>query len=465
MEWNNPSLADQVQFDPDDVYQAGLCMHHIANTAYPIGHVITMKPYRVAGSAGQSLAVAGWEGVGHLGLYIHVPFCESRCSYCEYVVMDPKENAKSESLYFDLLHQEFSLYQRALGTEVKRLIGFDIGGGTPTLVRSQLIERVIEAARQYFVLPENTVVSIETTPKIAALEPEKMRDLFRMGIGRISMGVQTINPQLLQRIGRESTRLVWNRDAVNHIRGAGFQRFNVDVMYGFAGQSQASWEATLDHVIDLGPEYITLYRMRYKGTRLAPQARQVSRDQVYTLYRLASEMLTGAGYKASPGKNTFSRLAGDAGTSDYLTERVINGTPYLGLGLGAQSLSHQTLAYNAGAAGKNLRPYQRKVEAGLLPIQDVYYLSLPAAMAKMISVSFYFGEINRSGFKDKFGVTLQEAFPAELGFVMERGLMEWTSESLRLTEEGVKQVNGVIALFYSGAVKAHLIKLSSSGSG
>jgi len=464
MEWNSPSQADQVHFDPADVFEAGLCMHHIANTAYPIGHVVTMKPYRIPGSAAQDTATSGWEGIERLGLYVHVPFCETRCSYCEYVVVNPDENAGAESLYFVLLLQEFELYRQALETEAKQLIGFDIGGGTPALVRPQAIEKVIEAARQSFSFFENAVISIETTPKIAALQPEKMRALFQMGIGRISMGVQTINPKLLERVGRDSTRVAWNQTAVSHIRAAGFRRFNIDVMYGFAGQSLASWEATLRHVIDLDPEYVTLYRMRYKGTRLAPQARQVSRDQVYNLYRMAFGMLAGAGYEPSPGKNTFSRLEGDVGTSDYLTERVINGTPYLGLGLGAQSLTHKTLSYNAGAAGKNLRPYQRQIESSRLPLQDVYHLSLPVAMAKMIAVSFYFGEINRSRVEEKFGMMLQDAFAVEISFLMERGLMEWTPESLRLTLDGVRQVNGVIALFFSGAVKAHLIKLSKTGS-
>jgi oxygen-independent coproporphyrinogen-3 oxidase len=463
MEWNDPSEADQSHHDPAEVFAAGLAMHHIANTAYPIGHTTTMWPYRVPRAEMRSAVLRAWEEVDRLGLYVHIPFCESRCAYCEYAVVDSSQNGLAEGFYFDLLMKEFELYRRELGTQSKRLVGFDIGGGTPALAPAGQLGRVVKAAARCFQLPHEVTISIETTPRIAAAQPEKMRELRDLGIGRISMGIQTVNARLLQQIGRENATLALNRAATENIRAAGFRRFNVDLMYGFARQSLASWEATLAHAISLEPEYVTLYRMRYKGTRLADQADQVSREGVNCQYELASCTLKAAGYQATPGKNTFSRLDGDVGTSDYLTERVIHGTPYLGLGLAAQSLSHKTLSYNSGAASKTLAPYQKRVEAGELPIQDLYHLSRAAATGKMIAVSFYFGEIHRPSFEAKFGLSLETAFPAEVAFLQERGLMEMTAETLRLTPAGVAQVNGVIALFYAGAVKAHLIKLAGNG--
>ena len=461
-------------FDPAEVFAAGLKLHHLANTAYPIGHLTTMRPYRVPNSQAQALAPLAWQEVERLGLYAHIPFCEKRCGYCEYCVVDPATLPTDEDLYFDLLLGEFELYRQAADTAGKTLVGFDIGGGTPTAAKTANLARLVQAARRGFHLPEEVAISIETTPKIAALEPEKIQALYGMGIRRISMGVQTVSPRLLQAIGRTAATLSHNQRAAEHIRQAGFERFNIDVMYGFAGQSLGSVEATIQHAIHLAPEYITLYRMRYKGTSLAAQAEFVTLAQVHEQYALAAALLHAAGYQATPGKNTFSRLPGDVGTSDYLTERVIHGTPYLGLGLGAQSLSPTTLAYNGGAADKRLAHYRQQVEAGRLPIQDLYHLSLEAAMGKMISVAFYFGEINLNSFERKFGLALQAAFPAELAFVLANGLMAYapaavlggedaagskgTPTVLRLTEAGEKAYNGVIALFYAGAVKAHLLK-------
>jgi oxygen-independent coproporphyrinogen-3 oxidase len=335
------------------------------------------------------------------------------------------------------------------------------------------IARVVEAARANFHIPDTVTLSIETTPRIAARQPEKLHAYTALGIRRISMGVQTVNPRLLADVGRPHTSLKDDRRAADALRAAGFRKFNVDVMYGFAGQSLGSVEATLQHVIGLEPEYITLYRMRYKGTRLAGRAEAVSRAQVNQQYALAKDLLHGAGYAGTPGKNTFSRLAGEAGTSDYLTERVIHGTPYLGLGLGAQSLSPVTLAYNSGAAEKRLDAYRKQVQAGRLPIQDLYHLSLPAAMGKMIAVAFYFGEINLTSFHRKFGLSLEQAYPAEVRFVLDGGWMEYVeardgagapngSKVLRLTEPGVAVYNGVIALFYAGEVKDYLLRCASA---
>ena len=101
------------------------------------------------------------------------------------------------------------------------------------------------------------------------------------------------------------------------------------------------------------------------------------------------------------------------GTSSYLAHRVMEGMPYLGLGLGAQSFTHTTISYNDGAVGKNLLPYHRSIEARRLPLQDLYDLPLRQMMGKMCAVSFYFGEIQtRKPFRAKFGVDLEDAFPA-----------------------------------------------------
>ncbi len=477
MNWHPTTSLDLLHPDPAHVFQAGLVQHHIANTAYPIAHQTTMQSYRLPRSQIQHIASQAWSSIDRLGLYVHIPFCEVRCAFCEYTVVDPAFFRDSEDQYFDLLLREFELYDRSLQTASKTLIGFDIGGGTPSIARSTNIARLVQAARDHFILPEDVVISIETTPKIAAQQPEKLRSYYEMGIRRISMGIQTISPHLLEQVGRTATSIAFNRGGAEQIRSAGFERFNIDLMYGFASQSLHSLESTLQHAIALQPDYITLYRTRYKGTRIASQAQLVTPDQIHAQEGLAQALLQSAGYWGTTAKNTFSRIPGDVGTSDYLTERVIYGTPYLGLGLGAQSLSQVTLSYNLGAADKRLDHYQKQVQASSLPIQDLYHLSIQAAMAKMIAVSFYFGEINLNGFQQKFGMTLEQAFPTEVGFILDNGLMEYipakskpagaaltrnvSGSSLRLTSKGQRAYNGVIALFYAGAVKEHLLGMAN----
>lgn len=457
MEWKRPTLADQQSYPPRQIFEAGLRHHHLANTAYPLNHNRTMKDYRVHRTDFETVAAAAWQDIDELGLYVHIPFCQARCNFCEYTVIDPQANQSWTAPYFDLLEREFEQYNNLLVTRKKTLTGFDIGGGTPALATVEQLERVVNAARAAFQWQPGLEISIETTPLIAAREPEKIVALKQLGIDRISMGVQITQLSLAHQLGRQYKGFDSLRRAGQHIRAAGFRKFNIDLMYGFAGQELVDWEDSLKKSLELEADYITLYRMRYKGTRLQAQAIEVSREMTTEMAEVAGKILNQAGYLALPGKNTYSRLPGDPGASDYLTNRVIKGTPYLGLGLGAQSLTHHTLAYNQGAAAKDIMPYQKAIESGRLPIQDLYDMPAAVSMAKMISVSFYFGEINRRYFYQKFGVTLEEQFPAEIDFVLAAGLMAYRGDCLSLTPQGANFYNGVIALFYAPAVKDYLL--------
>jgi oxygen-independent coproporphyrinogen-3 oxidase len=455
--WREPVPADAAALDPRDVFAAGLRNHHVSNTAYPIAHGKTWGPYRVPADRTEEVARAAWAGIEDLCLYVHVPFCETRCSFCEYTVVK-REEAPAAAEYMDDLRREIELYRGALGDGARRLHGLDVGGGTPSFVPAEEIASVLERVRAWLPFAPGADVSIETTPKIAAAEPAKLRAYRAAGIDRISMGVQVVQPDLLRMLNREANGAASHRRAVENIRAAGFTRVNVDLMYGFAGQTTASWRATLQHAIDLGPEYVTLYRMRYKLTRISHQARQVTLDHVRPLAALAKRMLADAGYHANPGKTTWSRVAGDVGTSSYLARRVQDGMPYLGLGLGAQSFTRTTISYNDGAVGKNLFPYHRSVARGRLPLQDLYDLPRAQMAGKMCAVSFYFGEIRRASFRERFGLPLEEAYPSAVAFVLERGLMEWTEDALRLTPEGAAQVNGVIALFFAPSIQRYLVE-------
>lgn len=454
MTWFDPAPGDVARRSPPEVFSAGERNHHISNTAYPIAHDRTFGPYRVPRANHLGVISHAWDGIDSLCLYAHIPFCEVRCYFCEYTVVGPKESDQTEP-YMDRLEAELDGYATLLGR--RTLQGFDIGGGTPAFVPARRITRLVEQVQTRFSMAPGRI-SIETTPRIAAAEPEKLRSYFAAGIDRISMGVQVIDPDLLRTLNRSGNGAEQHRRAVDHIRTAGFQRLNLDLMYGFAEQSLESWRATLVHAIALCPEYITLYRMRYKLTRISHQAPAVRIEEVRAQARLSRELLSAAGYHANPGKNTFSRVAGDVGTSAYLTRRVIDGMPYLGVGLGAQSFTETTISYNEGSVGKNLGPYLRAVDDGRLPVQDLYNLPRAQVMAKFVAVSFYFGEIDRAAFAAKFGVTVEAAFPCEVAFAVGSGLMEDTGRALSLTPEGARCFNGVIALFFAPSVQTYLLE-------
>ena len=435
-----------------EVYETGLLYHHYANTAYPLTPHSFMQ-YRLNDPDEiRGFVTAEWEKAEELSLYIHIPFCKSRCRFCEYVVLEHTDEA-CEDAYVELLLKEMRMYAEIL--KGKRIVGYDLGGGTPAKLSVRNLRRITDAVREWFSIEEGVVFSVETTPVIAAQEPEKMQAFYDLGYRRISMGVQTVSERLLSELGREGSASVYERAAEN-IRKAGFTSFNIDLMYGFLYQTDADFCNTLRYAVGLAPEHITLYRNRYKGTKIESEAGGVSIYKAVYQYRLAYQILTDSGYRANIGKNTFSRVPDDYGTSDYLTKRVIYGTSYVGMGLGAQSFGPDYLAYNLGAAEKRMERYQKAISEGRLPIQDIYRLPKDESIAKMVSVAFYFAFVDLEAFKARFGLDFCEYFREEVDFVLENKLMELKDGRLWLTERGADHINGVIPLFYSARSKEEL---------
>lgn len=440
---------------PKQIFETGLLYHHYANTAYPLTPKSFMK-YRINDpSQIQDFLASEWEKADELSLYVHIPFCEVRCKFCEYAVLQNVDTC-TEDLYVSLLLKEIEMYKTIL--KGKKVVGYDIGGGTPTKLSVENLKKVTEAVTSSFDIQDYVVFSIETTPVIAAKDPEKILEVYRMGYKRISMGIQTVSEKLLNELGREGTTHIYEK-AVQNIRKAGFKQFNIDLMYGFLHQTNEEFENTIRYAISLNPEYITLYRNRYKGTKLEKEAEGVSLYKIICQYRLAYKILVENGYMANAGKNTFSKVPYDYGTSDYLTKRVIYGTPYVGMGLGAQSFGVDYLAYNEGAANKQLAKYQEKVENHQFPVQDIYRLPVEESIAKMVSVAFYFGFVDFEAFQKRFGIPFLEHFKNEVEFVTQKSLMEIKQSRINLTDRGADYINGVIPLFYSDRSKEELTEL------
>lgn len=437
------------------IYNTGLLYHHYANTAYPLTPRSFMDYKLHDYGEIMNLLRKDWSKAPEMSLYVHIPFCQTRCKFCEYVVLEnPTEEAENE--YTELLLQEMKIYASIIGD--KPIVGYDMGGGTPLRLSIKNLSRITEAVFGNFNIRPEVTCSIETTPPIAAHEPDKLKAVCQIGYRRISMGIQTVSARLLAELGREGEPQIYEQ-AVKNIRSAGFEQFNVDLMYGFLHQSDSDLENTLKYAIALKPDFITLYRNRYKGTKIESEAGGVSLYKAMRQYRLAYDLLTVNGYMANIGKNTFSRIPDNYGTSDYLTRRVIDGTPYLGLGLGAQSFGMNYLSYNEGAANKRLERYREALKEGVLPLQDIYALPQEETIAKMVSVAFYFGFIDSDAFRKRFGVKFEEYFADEIEFVIQKELMKFEGKRLSLTPRGSDYINGVIPLFYSPRSQKELIRL------
>ena len=439
-----------------EIFDRGIRFHHYCNTAYPL-RPNSLAAYELHDEAQILKTVKkNIETQKELCLYVHIPFCQARCRFCEYVVLDqPAEDDPDR--YVEHLLKEIELYREMIGD--KPIAGYDLGGGTPAYLSVENLKAITDSIKR-FALEDGIYMSIETTPVIAANDPEKIKAIREMGYNRISMGFQTVSEKLLSELGREGSKSIYEK-AVENIRKAGFDRLNVDLMYGFLNQSDEDFANTIRYTIALGPEFITLYRNRYKGTKLEAESQGVTLYKVNRQYEIAYRLLKEAGYEANNGKNTFSRIPGDMGTSSYLTKRVIDATSYVGFGLGAQSFVGNYLAYNLGCADHKLEKYFEAVEKGILPINDIADMPIEEVRAKAISVMFYFGFISMKAYKARFGEDFRDVYATQIAFLENNSLMEFVDEdTFMLTDYGAAHLYGIIPLFYSERSVKEMFTLS-----
>lgn len=427
------------------IFDRGIKFHHYCNTAYPL-KPNSLAQYEVHNNEDIfNVVKENIEEQEELCLYVHVPFCKARCKFCEYVVLD-KVNDGDEENYVEHLLKEIELYRQII--KDKKIVGYDLGGGTPAYLSIENLTKITNAIKK-FNLCEDMYLSVETTPIIAANDIEKLRAIKELGYNRISMGFQTVSEKLLESFGREGSKHIYEK-AVENIRKAGFDRLNIDLMYGFLNQSDEDFANTIKYTIALKPEFITLYRNRYKGTKLESESQGVTLYKINKQYDIAYNLLREAGYVANNGKNTFSKIPNDLGTSSYLTKRVIDATSYIGFGLGAQSFCGNYLSYNLGCVDHKLDKYFDSIDKGILPINDIANMPIEEVRAKALSVMFYFGFISIKAYNNRFKEDFKKVFAKQIEFLEKHYLMEFVDEdTFMLTDYGVTHLYGIIPLFYS----------------
>ena len=271
-----------------------------------------------------------------LSLYIHVPFCRSKCAYCDFASYPGREGDWRR--YFEALWGEIDAWApRLVG---RRAVTAFFGGGTPTLMDAEYIAETLARLRRAVPFAPDAEITCEGNP--GTLTPEKLTVLRGAGVNRLSLGAQSFDDALLTALGRIHTA-AQTGEAVRMAREAGFGNVSLDLMYALPGQSMAQWRDTLDAAVALGVEHISAYSLIVEpGT---PMAARVARgeaavpddDAVNAMQRLAVSRLADAGYAryeisnyAKPGFECRHNLV-------YWSRGE-----YLGLGCAAHSLLRET---------------------------------------------------------------------------------------------------------------------------
>ena len=265
-----------------------------------------------------------------LGLYVHIPFCSSKCDYCDFYSLAGKEDRMDDYQKALLRH----IVESGAVARSYALNSIYIGGGTPTWYGEKRLVELLRTIKRRFCLSKDVEITLEANPD--SVDVKMLRHLRRVGVNRISMGMQSGNDQELCAIHRPHTyqQVV---EAVAAVRQAKIQNLNLDLIYGLPGQTQESWEETVEKALDLAPEHLSCYGLMVEeGT---PLAQRVARgetlpdeDQQAALYLWTVERLAKAGYEQYEISN-FAK----SGRQSRHNMKYWMGHPYMGLGAAAHS--------------------------------------------------------------------------------------------------------------------------------
>lgn len=293
------------------------------------------------------------------GLYIHIPFCESKCIYCDFYSM--ANNNHLIDKYIDVLLVEAAQRKNELNSETITTVY--LGGGTPSLLSTTQLSKIVNGLKKVFDFSEVEEFTIEVNPD--DVTPEYIHQAKSLGINRVSMGVQSFSDEDLRFINRRHTAKQ-TTDAIHIIKKAGIDNISIDLIYGIPGQNIEIWKNNVDTAISLSVQHISAYTLMYEeGTRLSVmrslgKITEVDDDVVAAMYDYLVAQLKSNGYIHYEISNFALPGLHSRHNSSYW-----NLTPYLGLGVAAHSFDGTVRRYNPS----NLKKYLDALGEGNLCVE------------------------------------------------------------------------------------------------
>ena len=424
----------------------------------------------------ESAKLAQAQTASGLGIYLHIPFCKTRCSYCDF------------NTYTNLAHLH-GRYAQALAQEVERSLAsiakgtyhplaplptlaelgdtpsvgpvktIFFGGGTPSLLPPSFLGRTLEAIARRADLRPATEITVEANP--GTLSVDKLRGLREIGVNRLSFGVQTFDDTLLKSLGRTHTGAE-AVEALEMARRTGFDNVNLDFIYGLPGQTLLTWRATLERAIAIRPAHLSLYGLTIEeGTPLYRQVESgkltaLEGDALADMYELAQELMDRAGYVQYEISNWALRSPGDLPNQ---TPRLAcqhnliywRNEPYLGCGPGA----HSALAGWRFSVLKDPDDYIRRLRTGesVIVAEEAEPITPALKLADTVILALRLNEgLDLDQLEVQFGQSLDQLYPGKVKNLEELGLLESFEglnheKRLRLTAHGRLLSNEVFIRF------------------
>jgi oxygen-independent coproporphyrinogen-3 oxidase len=377
-------------------------------------------------------------------LYVHVPFCAHRCDYC-YYLSTARHTRPQMVEYLAALLRELTLYRESPAFAGRRPGGVYVGGGTPSLLPADDIARLLDGLRGRFPWSAAEEVTFECAPRSTTVA--KLAALRRAGVNRLSLGVQQLDDDVLRANGR--VHLVADVErAWGEVRAAGFDEVNIDLIAGLVGETDDSFRRSLDRVVGMGPDAVTVYQLEVPLNT--------------PLYRSLAAG-TGAGAlptwaeKRARAAYAFDRLAeaGYARRSAYAAARgrhrrfAYQEDQYRGadlVGLGASAISYVGGLHYQNVA--SLDGYLGAVAGGGLPVGRAYRLTRDEQVVREFVLQLKLGRVEAGRFRERFGVEIADRFADTLHDLAGRGWLTFDRGAVALSRDGLLRADGLLTAFY-----------------
>ena len=356
-------------------------------------------------------------------LYVHVPFCRSKCAYCDFASFPGRE-------------ADFARYFAAVGEEMRaaseeygrlRLSSVFVGGGTPTLVPADLIARLLSEANRLFAIEPGAEITVEGNP--GTVTRDSLRALASAGVNRVSFGAQAFQPRLLRMLGRIHTPEETRR-AVETARAAGIENISLDLMYALPGQTMADWEESLRAAVGLGCGHVSCYSLIIEpGTPMADrvargEVRPMGDEETIAMQRLAADALGAAGLKRYEISNYARQGLESRHNMGYWRRR-----DYLGLGCAAHSCMRGARFHNPETLEGYFRGERGLDRTELTPEEEIE----EAVMLETRTVA----GIGLEEFRARYGVDFTARFARGARVLEENGLARREGGRFFLTDRGM----------------------------
>ncbi|MGL5506676.1 MAG: radical SAM family heme chaperone HemW [Paraclostridium sp.] len=373
-----------------------------------------------------------------LGLYIHVPFCVQKCNYCDFNSFRIKGNDKKE--YLDSIEREILLYKDEF--KDKQFDSVFFGGGTPSILNIAELERLISAVFENFNIKENAEISMECNP--GTIDKNKLTYMKKLGINRLSIGLQAIQNHHLKYIGRIHSYEEFEKNYLEAIE-VGFDNINIDLMYALPNHKEEEWKLSLDKIISLNPSHISAYSLILEeGTKLYEmydndEFKLLDEETDIQMYNYTINKLRENGYNQYEISN-YAKKDKEC-KHNIIYWKCDN---YLGLGPGASGY----IGNNRYSNISDLNAYNNKVSQNIKPVEEESILTEKDKIEEFIFMGLRMNEgINLNVFEQRFNKKIYDIYKDVIDKLIYNKLLELSKDQLKLTQKGREISNTVFIEF------------------